>query len=492
MSRTFRGLFARTYASLRERFVFKFSLRTTLLVGTAVRLLLIPFTAHPFDVYAWYVYCMDVLRHGFDLSVLNSVRPLWNLTLTLLAFVYEFISSTMGWKAIAVDSLPASFNPQYGIAWIPGPLFNFLVKIPMLLADVGTAIVLYKIIKRFSKKGFAEKAVLLFYLNPVSIWISSGWGQYDAIPAFFTILSFYLLLGDRIVPSAISLLFATLFKVYPAAFILPASVYLFKTEKRKELLTYPLFFILPYFIYLFSSGIQAANNLSSLILDFFFPRGTFHGILGFGLTYWSWSMVLPLDPSVWVPISALLMAVLLLISLYFVFKVRFDDPLKGLTVVTFLVSAPFFLSSNLVSEARFVWLLPFLVLMVGEGILSVKLIGVISFTAFLYTQKNFPYYLLPVATLNSGVLAPLFRIAAPFGDVVQGVLLPSSAGAIILAILGTLFSLLILMIYFKVLRGVEPSRSLIIFAGGSIGTEANTKLRFSLAKLMFPRFLSWK
>jgi hypothetical protein len=48
------------------------------------------------------------------------------------------------------------------------------------------------------------------------------------------------------------------------------------------------------------------------------------------------------------------------------------------------------------------------------------------------------------------------------------------------------------MIYFKVLRGVEPSRSLIIFAGGSIGTEANTKLRFSLAKLMFPRFLSWK
>jgi len=492
VSRTFRGLFARTYASLRERFVFKFSLRTTLLVGTAVRLLLMPFTAHPFDVYAWYMYCMDVLSHGFDFSVLKSINSLWWLTLTPIAFLYGFMSSSMGWTAIAVDALPASFDPHYGIAWVPGPLFNTLVKVPMLLADVGTTLVLYRLMKRFSKTGLAEKMVALFYLNPISIWISSGWGQNDAIPAFFTVLSVYLLLGDRVVPSAISLLFAMLFKVYPAAFIIPASVYLFKRGKQKKLLKYLLFFIVPYLIFLVSSGIQAANNLSSFILGFFLPSGTFHGVFGFGLTYWSWSMVLPLDPNIWGPVSTLLMTVLSSISIYFVSKARFDDSLKGLTMATYLVAAAFFLSSNLVSEARFVWLLPFLVLLVGEGVVSVKLFGLISLTAFLYTQKNFPYYLLPVATLNSDVLAPLFRIAAPFGDVVQGVLLPSSAGAIILAILGTLFSLLILMIYFKVLRGVEPSRSLIIFAGGSIGTEANTKLRFSLAKLMFPRFLSWK
>jgi hypothetical protein len=362
----------------------------------------------------------------------------------------------------------------------------------MLLADVGTTLVLYRLMKRFSKTGLAEKMVALFYLNPISIWISSGWGQNDAIPAFFTVLSVYLLLGDRVVPSAISLLFAMLFKVYPAAFIIPASVYLFKRGKQKKLLKYLLFFIVPYLIFLVSSGIQAANNLSSFILGFFLPSGTFHGVFGFGLTYWSWSMVLPLDPNIWGPVSTLLMTVLSSISIYFVSKARFDDSLKGLTMATYLVAAAFFLSSNLVSEARFVWLLPFLVLLVGEGVVSVKLFGLISLTAFLYTQKNFPYYLLPVATLNSDVLAPLFRIAAPFGDVVQGALLPSSAGAVILAILGTLFSLLILMIYFKVLRGLLPSRDSIRFADRPVSPEVNTFLWSFSAKFMFPRFLSWK
>jgi hypothetical protein len=284
-----------------------------------------------------------------------------------------------------------------------------------------------------------------------------------------------------------------LFKVYPAAFIIPASVYLFKRGKQKELLKYLLFFIVPYLIFLASSGIQAVNNLSSLILGFFFTRGTINGVFGFGLTYWSWSMVLPLDPNIWGPVSTLLMTVLSSISIYFVSKTRFDDSLKGLTMATYLVAAAFFLSSNLVSEARFVWLLPFLVLLVGEGVVSVKLFGLISLTAFLYTQKNFPYYLLPVATLNSGVLAPLFRLAAPFGDVVQGALLPSSAGAVILAILGTLFSLLILMICLRVLRGVEPGRPPIrTFTGKPVRNEANTKLGSSLAKFIFLRFLSWK
>jgi len=432
--------------------VFKFKLRTTILVGTAVRLVLMPFTAHPFDVYAWYLYCMDVLTHGFDFSVLKFVNSLWFLTLTPIAFVYGFLSSVTGWGATAVDALPASFNPYYGITWVPGPLFNTLVKVPMLLADIGTALVLYRLMRRFSRTGFDEKVVALFYLNPISIWISSGWGQYDSIPAFFTILSVYLLLSKRILPSAVSLLVATLFKVYPAAFFVPASVYLFKKGKREELLKYLLVFLASYSIFLSSGGFQAVSNLSRLVLGFFFPRGTFHGIFGFGLTYWSWSMVFPLDSNVWAPVSALLMTLLFGISLYFVLKAKFDDPLKSLTMATLLVAAPFFLSSRHVSEARFVWLLPFIVLMVGEEMVSMKLFGLVSLTAFLYTQKNFPYYLLPVATLNEDALRPLFHMAAPFGNVVQGALLPTSAGAIILATLGTLFSILLLTMYLKVVR----------------------------------------
>ena len=439
----------------------KLDLRTTLLIGTIVRLVLMPFTAHPFDVYAWYTYCMDVLRHGFDFNVLKSNRPLWLLTLALVAPVYGVLSSFTGWKATAVDALPVSFNPSYGIEWVPGPLFNTLVKVPMLLADIGTALVLYRLMRRFSRTGLDEKVVALFYLNPISIWISSGWGQYDSIPAFFTVLSVYLLLSEKIFPSAISLLFATLFKVYPAAFFVPASVYLFKKGKREELLQYLLVFIAPYSIFLSSGNFQAVSNLSKALLSYFYPRVTFHGIFGFGLTYWSWSMVFPLDSKVWTLVPVLLMIVLFGVSLYSVLNAKYTDLLKSLTMATFMVAIAFFMSSRIVSEARFAWLLPFIVLMVGEGVVSMKRFGLVSFIAFLYTQKNFPYYLLPVATINKNILWPLFNIAAPFGNVVQEALLPTSAGAFILSILGTLFSFLLLRIYLKVLRAAAHVETLV-------------------------------
>ena len=418
-----------------------------------------PFSAHPLDVYAWYLYCMDVLSHGFDFSVLKLANALWFLTLTPIAFVYGFLSSATGWGATAVDALPASFNPRYGIEWVPGPLFNTLIKVPMLLADVGTALVLYRLMKRFSGTESPERVVALFYLNPISIWISSGWGQNDSIPAFFTVLSVYLLLSKSIFPSAVSLLLATLFKVYPAAFFVPASVYLFKKGQREELIKYVLVFITSYSIFLASGGYHVANNLSRYVLGYFFPRETFYGIYGFGLTYWSWSMVHPLNLEVWAPVSALLMTVLFIISLFVVLKAKFDDPLKSLTMTTFLIAAAFFLSSRLVSEARFVWLLPFIALMVGEGMVSMKLFGLVSLTAFLYTQKNFPYYLLPLATLNKDILSPWFNVAAPFGNVVQGALLPTSAGAIILALLGTLFSILLLTMYLKGVRAVALDKT---------------------------------
>ena len=121
-------------------------------------------------------------------------------------------------------------------------------------------------------------------------------------------------------------------------------------------------------------------------------------------------------------------------------------------MATYLVAVAFFLSSRFVSEARFVWLLPFLVLMVGEGAVSMKSFGLVSLTAFLYTQKNFPYYLLPVATINKNILSLLFNVAAPFGNVVQGALLPTSTSAIILATLGTLFSIFLLTMYHNGVR----------------------------------------
>ena len=402
---------------------------------------------------------MDYVQQGFDVKVLNSMNPLWFLTLIPIALLYVFLSSATGYTAINVNTLPALFNPYYGIEWIPGPLFNTLVKIPLIIADIGTALILYRLLKRFSKTELTDTLVSLYYLNPMLIWISSAWGQNDSIPSLFTIFSLYLLLDNKTVYSALSLLLATLFKLYPVIFILPVFIYLLKKKNKKALITYLLVFITPLVILLLLSGERTIDNLFITIFSHFTPINTFYDIFGFGLTYWSWSMIFPMDPYVWAPVTILIMVALLGTTLMFVLKSKFDDPLRSLMITTFLVSASFFLSMRLVNEDRFVWLLPIIVLMMGERIVSLKSFGLVSLVAFIYTQKNFPYYLLPVATLNKNVLLPLFYVAAPFGKVVQGILLPTSIGAFILATIGTVFSILLLSMYIRGLRELKPNKS---------------------------------
>jgi len=410
-----------------------------------------PFIAHPFDVFYWYRYCVGVLDQGININtILTSIRPLWFLTLIPIAYSYGFLSSIMGLKAISVDDLSLQMNPQYGIEFIPGPIFNFLVKIPMLIADVATTIILYKLVEQFFGREKAKWTSLLFYLNPFCIWISAAWGQYESIPAFFTVFALYLLLNEKVVSSAFSLLVATLFKVYPAIFLIPTTIYLFKRSNRRSLLKYYLIFFIPMLLSLIMGGMQLVYEFFKY--GFFFSTTNYLNLFGFGLTYWSISMNFPLDPVIWGPISSLLTIVLVIISTYFVAKLSFEEPLKALVRSIFIIFAAGLLSFRYVVENRFLWLLPFLTLMFTLGFVSKKLYGFLSLTSFIYTQKNFPYYLLPITIINQDALKPLFEFVRPFGKIVEGFLLPTPLSAAILVILGTAFSILILVTYLKTIR----------------------------------------
>ena len=434
----------------------KLDLKWTLLIGTIVRVVLMPFTAHPFDVSSWYKISAGVLSHGVDVNgVLGSVRSLWELTLVPVAYSYGFLSPILGSRAISVSALSYQLNPQYGVSIIPDPLFCFLVKIPMLIADVGITLVLYKMCTHFLGKETAGKAALLFYLNPFSIWISGAWGQMDALPTFFTIFSMYLLLKGKMVFSGFSLLVATLFKVFPAVFLVPASIYLLRKSSKERLLKYYSGFFVPFLMFLtvglVISGTGLVTDFAGLISGMVSGK-TLVGVFGWGLTYWSVSLLYPLDATVWMPVVCVLMAILGSVSVYHVLRMRFIAPLKDLAACTFLLAAAFLLSFPIVPENRFLWLMPFLTLMVVAGLVSWKAYGLVSVLSFVYVQKNFPYYLLPVATINQDILKPLFSFAAPFGRVVGSALLPAPASAAVLAVLGTAFSVVLLVMYVRIIR----------------------------------------
>jgi hypothetical protein len=71
-----------------------------------------------------------------------------------------------------MSSIPSALNfyPSLNATVVPDFLFNFLIKLPLLFSDTLVALLLYKMVNKLtSNGGLAEKAALLWFLNPYLI-----------------------------------------------------------------------------------------------------------------------------------------------------------------------------------------------------------------------------------------------------------------------------------------------------------------------------------
>lgn len=157
----------------------------------------------------------------------------------------------------------ATFNYPPLIYWFFG-LFNFLsnwgiwlLKLPYLIFDLSLGLLLLRLVEE-------KKKALVFGLwmfNPVSLYATYMMGQFDIIPTFFSVYSFYLVSKNKLKWAALALGFGIAFKLYPVFLLIPLLIL------AKSFLTrIKLAFIaaLPYFIsvlpYL-SSGSFRSNAL---------------------------------------------------------------------------------------------------------------------------------------------------------------------------------------------------------------------------------------
>lgn len=111
-------------------------------------------------------------------------------------------------------------NTPSTISAFNGPIINFFLRIPSILADLAITILIYKIVTTFkaSKKGILSANLFLF--NPVVIYNSSFWGQMDSLNNLFFLLAIYCLCKKRYFFSIISM-FLSLYIKLSLLFILP-------------------------------------------------------------------------------------------------------------------------------------------------------------------------------------------------------------------------------------------------------------------------------
>lgn len=381
-----------------------------LILGAAIRLLPAAFTAHPTDIISWMTVGSSIF-HGQNPYALSSFGlvypPLWGLICGV---------------AYASFVITQSFF-----------VFNFFIKLPIILADLALAEYIRKfVLSKTGKERKSKEAMILFLFNPVAIILSGIWGMFDSIPVFLVLLSTIFLYRRQYVRSSLIFGIAIAFKGFYPAMLLPLFLYLVKDElKVRGLLQYlALSVIVPFVV---SAPFLVANATS------FFNMTVIHleqRQLS-NLTYWfAIRLTFFQNQNLASFVSFVLFAILFPLAYIYLLK---QAKLKIVTLSISQVILAFFLTSPTVNEQYLVWLLvPFVLYATIEG-QRVKL--------FLYALTAIDTVFI-LANTGPGFLSPLNLDFGPLQDLWS--ITP------VLVFCGTLFSVVSLLTFRKIIKHSSP------------------------------------
>lgn len=154
--------------------------------------------------------------------------------------VYSFGMSNFYSLDIFKDYPPGYMYVLYVIGYLRNLLhigydsfaYILLLKLPSILADVGAGALIYYIAKRHTSEKKAYIISLIYVLNPAVFFISSVWGQVDAIHTLAILASVFFLTEKKMLPSFA--LFVVSFVIKPQAFMFTPIYMFFIWDYLKE------------------------------------------------------------------------------------------------------------------------------------------------------------------------------------------------------------------------------------------------------------------
>lgn len=428
-------------------------LRNILILGLLIRLAMAPFFAHPFDVYAWYVICRSIIERGP--YFVSYFPPMLFYTFMPIAYLYDWVARVFSAHCIPVEAIPSELNPfpQFRMECFTDILFNGIVKIPFIISDILAAVLLFKIVLALSgDTRLANRGAALWFLNPYLIWISTGWGMFDTLPATCSLGSFYMLLKRKVSLSAVLLGIAVAYKLYPVLFLIPIALFLLRTKESKEMETLVRFL----FSFALTSAILFAPSVGR-VLDF--SHGLLAlppeiGRLGFGLTYWSALLMIKADQTTIAILSNLFLAVTLGWVFFRLGKLPFEGKFFDLAAAELCCILAVYVSFRFIAEQFFVWSLPFLTIAVLEKRVEEVAYRSLCLIAVAYSIVNllFPFFLLSTAPWTQSQLLAAVKFLRHGGLPEEGPGNPLayvphvSATTVILTTLGSAFTILTVIV----------------------------------------------
>ncbi len=194
--------------------------KTVFLLAILIRVLMMPFFFHP-----------DLKTQNFHgsflpLGVLNIYQFVadnkqtlpYKDTFNYPPLTYYFLGT---WNLVASPFLGDSYrqwimnwNTDWYTSWDIFKLL-FILKIPNLFFDLLTGALLCL----FLDPKFQKRALVLWFFNPISLYIIYAISNFDIVPTFLTILSVYFYKKTKFLSSGISLGVGVSLKIFPLLYL---------------------------------------------------------------------------------------------------------------------------------------------------------------------------------------------------------------------------------------------------------------------------------
>lgn len=211
-----------------------------------------------------------------------------------------------------------------------------VLKVFMILADVGTIIIGRKILQ---KLNLPQSNIILFALNPLIIIELTGNLHFEGVTIFFLVLAIYFLLNDRFSKSAIWMALSISVKLIPLIFIPLFLRNLGQINTIKYLMITGIISILLFIPFLSSGLIE--NFLSSIDLyfrKFEFNASFYYIIRWVGFEIKGWNIIQKLGPL----LGLTVFVIVLLLSIIR----RNEKPQVLMGSMLFAISIYYFLSTT--------------------------------------------------------------------------------------------------------------------------------------------------
>jgi Gpi18-like mannosyltransferase len=171
------------------------TLAIALLVSFIIRMYLSQFEGHGYDISLFKTWSRGVYYTGFSHfynGIGSDYPPFYIYILWAIGTLYKsFISF--------------SFD-------IDSPIFSILLKMPAILADIATALLIFLIVRKYGSFRLAFISMISYAFNPAIIYDSAIWGQVDSVYTLFFMLALMLFISGKQMLSGVSMALAILTK----------------------------------------------------------------------------------------------------------------------------------------------------------------------------------------------------------------------------------------------------------------------------------------